>query len=603
MQAIRASRLRDTAKGLLVSVVTIVALAMVLEIVLRLIGYGDPYQRRDLFYGFEGTNRMFQKREVPGKGKFYVQSPNKIEGKDPQSFPVHKSENTYRIFTFGGSTTWGEPWGPDGSFSYWLQHDLKLLYPDIEIEVINTGMKGWGSTRVLQILNEAVDYNPDLFIVYTGHNEFRDARFHPQEIMRPPFQSKLLKLAFSSRAVYLLYERSLRLKEEFLGRRITSYAEEFIEHLLSKPFTIDMFASHEYYRVPNLLKSQENISDADPCKQSEIKPSDDSTQGGKSLLKGFLGCKGWRSFEGAFASPDISAEEIYARFKSNIEQMIQVSQENGVPIFFLAKAENTKSINSLRDYFISSMFLREDSEEQWKIHYDNGTQNMKNGRYKEALQDFEAVKRFYKPSFVDADPLLQLYIGECYEKLGFYEKARVEYAKRLSTMHLLFNEILKDVSSQYNIPVLDVQLTLARMAENGIVGYENYFVDAIHMTINGYRLIGRTLATILPLEDYIENDTSHKPLSEAISPVEVDIETELPDRFMTEEVLTSLGWSAFHQGKIKEAIEKGQMAVNLDPYAIQAHLVLGYAYAKMQREKDAYAEWKTLKEIRIGKTE
>ena len=90
-------------------------------------------------------------------------------------FPVPKSAGTYRIFCLGGSTTAGYPYGYIGSFSTFLKERLSRLFPDRTIEVINLGLTATNSFTTLDFAQDLMGFEPDLLIVYDGHNEFYGA--------------------------------------------------------------------------------------------------------------------------------------------------------------------------------------------------------------------------------------------------------------------------------------------------------------------------------------------------------------------------------------------------------------------------------------------
>jgi tetratricopeptide (TPR) repeat protein len=90
-------------------------------------------------------------------------------------FQTPKPDSTFRIFCLGGSTTVGFPYGFAGSWSSFLRDRLHHLFPDKKIEVVNLGMTATNSFTVLDLAKELVDYEPDLFMVYDGHNEFYGA--------------------------------------------------------------------------------------------------------------------------------------------------------------------------------------------------------------------------------------------------------------------------------------------------------------------------------------------------------------------------------------------------------------------------------------------
>jgi len=93
----------------------------------------------------------------------------------PDYFLVPKPKGMFRIFCLGGSTTVGYPYWYIGSFSTFLRDRLRKLFPERNIEIINLGLTATNSYTVLDMARELVDYEPDLFLVYDGHNEFYGA--------------------------------------------------------------------------------------------------------------------------------------------------------------------------------------------------------------------------------------------------------------------------------------------------------------------------------------------------------------------------------------------------------------------------------------------
>ena len=93
----------------------------------------------------------------------------------PDYFLVSKPKGSLRIFCLGGSTTVGYPYWYNGAFSTSLRDRLHAIFPDRTIEVINVGMTATNSFTVLDMAKEVMNYEPDLLIVYDGHNEFYGA--------------------------------------------------------------------------------------------------------------------------------------------------------------------------------------------------------------------------------------------------------------------------------------------------------------------------------------------------------------------------------------------------------------------------------------------
>ena len=92
-----------------------------------------------------------------------------------EAFAFHKTPNTYRIFCLGGSTTAGWPYQHNAGFPSQLQARLSLLFPERNFEVINVGISAINSYSVLDFTGELLRYQPDLFLIYMGHNEFYGA--------------------------------------------------------------------------------------------------------------------------------------------------------------------------------------------------------------------------------------------------------------------------------------------------------------------------------------------------------------------------------------------------------------------------------------------
>lgn len=95
----------------------------------------------------------------------------------PDGFATPKSPTEFRVFCLGGSTVQGRPYGIDTSFTTWLELSLNELnsWPldeDHTYQVVNCGGVSYASYRLIPILAEVLHHEPDLLIVYTGHNEF-----------------------------------------------------------------------------------------------------------------------------------------------------------------------------------------------------------------------------------------------------------------------------------------------------------------------------------------------------------------------------------------------------------------------------------------------
>lgn len=158
-------------KKLIFAAVTVIGFFLSLELLLVAVGVRPWYVLHDPYVGFQPGLPLFVR-----DGDRWHTNPAKLAFFNDQSFPVQKGPRTYRVFCLGGSTTFGHPYDHRTSFSGWLNARLRDANPDRDWEAINCGGISYASYRVCLLMQELCQYEPDLFIVYTGHNEFLEQR-------------------------------------------------------------------------------------------------------------------------------------------------------------------------------------------------------------------------------------------------------------------------------------------------------------------------------------------------------------------------------------------------------------------------------------------
>lgn len=90
-------------------------------------------------------------------------------------FKKNKDKITFRIFSLGGSTTAGFPHPQNGSFPRLLKNKLQKQYPLVNFEIINLGVSAINSITIRDIFDDVLAEEPDLIIIYAGHNEYYGA--------------------------------------------------------------------------------------------------------------------------------------------------------------------------------------------------------------------------------------------------------------------------------------------------------------------------------------------------------------------------------------------------------------------------------------------
>jgi lysophospholipase L1-like esterase len=147
----------------------------------------------------------------------------------PASFPIKKNASTLRIFALGGSTTQGQPYRTETAFAHWLSLRLEAALPDREIEVVNCGGISYASYRVAAILNEVLNYSPDLILLYTGHNEFLEARTYERQRRVPRWLAGPLAMVNRLRIARVL-ANALSDNQHFSKSAVSAEVDTMLDH-------------------------------------------------------------------------------------------------------------------------------------------------------------------------------------------------------------------------------------------------------------------------------------------------------------------------------------------------------------------------------------
>ena len=86
-----------------------------------------------------------------------------------------KKKNSFRIFVLGASSGAGYPYLSAASFSKFIRKKLEILYPEKVIEVCNISMSAINSYAIRDLMPELIKKQPDLVLIYLGHNEYYGA--------------------------------------------------------------------------------------------------------------------------------------------------------------------------------------------------------------------------------------------------------------------------------------------------------------------------------------------------------------------------------------------------------------------------------------------
>jgi lysophospholipase L1-like esterase len=143
------------------------------ELILILFGWSPPGSVVDPYVGFSEIRPLFEKGD---DGIRYSIAENRKPLFQPDSFLANKPDDEFRIFCVGGSTVQGRPFSIETAFSKWLELSLQATDNSRTWNAVNCGGVSYASYRLLPIVDEILDHEPDLIILYTGHNEFLEDR-------------------------------------------------------------------------------------------------------------------------------------------------------------------------------------------------------------------------------------------------------------------------------------------------------------------------------------------------------------------------------------------------------------------------------------------
>jgi len=169
------ARVQRTAMWKKISFVLIICVVFfgVLELVLWISGAETQIEKEDPFRGFSSLVKVFERKDDRYKTR-YVSLHRTFTD---QSFRAEKPANGYRIFSLGGSSSYGYPWGAEVAFTEILGELIALEHPNLEVEAVNASGISYAMHRLNIVADELLEYDPDLFVIYSGHNEFIEPAF------------------------------------------------------------------------------------------------------------------------------------------------------------------------------------------------------------------------------------------------------------------------------------------------------------------------------------------------------------------------------------------------------------------------------------------
>jgi tetratricopeptide (TPR) repeat protein len=433
----KASRRTPLWQALLLPVAAILIFFVLLEGGLALFGFHPALQSEDPFVGFAANIPLFVPSTDTSGKEILVTAANKKDYFNRQSFPRKKGENTFRVFCLGGSTTYGRPYGDATSFAGWLRELLPASDRSKTWEVINAGGISYASYRVAHLMEELIRYRPDLFIIYTGHNEFLEERTYRKLREVSPLLKTTVSLLSRTRTWSAMTDvvQSLHLSPSAPEEQRTRLGVE-VDTILDQSAGLD-----RYHRD-------------DPLK-----------------------------------------ENILNHYRVSLERMVTLARSVGARVIFVTPASNLKDCTPFKSQHTDGISAANLQRVQKLAAMSTVMGWQKQWRQVLRFMD-EAVAldpRFAEYRYRRGQALLGL--GRSGEALKAFRLARDEDVCPLRALTPM-RKIVIEVARGQGVPVVDfVKLLAHRMQkEQGqpIPGKE-YFLDHVHPTIEGNRVLAVAL--------------------------------------------------------------------------------------------------------------
>jgi len=532
-------------------------------LLLALGGVSTIRTREDPYVGFKSASRLFTPiPDTEGASGRVRTAPNKRALFNDQTFTARKPAGTYRIFTLGGSTTYGRPYFDRTSFSGWLRVYLAAADPSRSWEVINAGGISYASYRVAALMEELIEYEPDLFIIYSGHNEFLERRTYSGIIDEHPAVTTLNLLANRSR----IYSGMMSLK-----RRLAPDAYE---------------QAQQRYAL-----------------EGEV----------TALLDASAGLdRYWRD--------DALAAQILDHYRFNLGRMALLARSAGSEIVFVTTPSNHKDFSPFKSEHTEGLDASQLSA--WQSRIDTAAGAAARGDHVasvEALREAVAIDPRYARTHYD--------LGRSLWALERYDEAAAAFARAveedivpLRALPAMTDAVIA-AAGRHGVPLVDFTALLTERSrargDHGLLG-DAEFLDHVHPTIEGHRILGRALLDHLVTRGVAKPDSAwHEAKARSIAaallaeltPRDHGIalrnlamvlrwagKKEESARLLASaselvgddaETLNLIGKQHFDAGRLDAALDFLRRAVALDPGLAAAQTNYGVVLLRLGRDDDA----------------
>jgi lysophospholipase L1-like esterase len=402
-------------------------------------GAGTPRYDHDPFAGFHAVHPLFALSADLGR---YEIAKSRLDFFRPESFAAEKGPDEFRIFCLGGSTVQGRPFAIETSFPTFLELSLRAAEPDRQWEVVNCGGVSYASYRLVPILEEVLQYEPDLIVLYTGHNEFLEDRTYGHVKHLPAIVARPAELLARTRTYQVLRQM------------------------------VEADASGN----PGDLETQQS---GRPVLPDEV----DAMLEYRGGLERYHRDEKWR-------------RDIEEHFQYNLNRMVALTRKAGVPLLLANPVSNLRDCPPFKNQHRDD--LTEEERERWESLIAEASEH--HGR-----NSAETLRLLLLAEEIDdRNAGLHYLLAKTHDAMGNMTLAHEEYmaAKEndICPLRILesMNRAVLDTADSTGVPLVDVLSMYEEISEGGIPG-GLYLIDHVHPSIQGHQLIAELIASKLSL--------------------------------------------------------------------------------------------------------
>ncbi len=532
-------------KKMLFSALTTVLFFAMLECVLTLVGVAPQTNTEDPFVGFSGLLPLMESSTNAQGEQVLSTAQNKRHWFNAQSFPKTKSKGTKRVFCMGGSTTYGHPYWDSTSFPGWMREFLPIVDSSHKWEVINAGGISYASYRVAALMEELAQYEPDLFVVYSVHNEFLERRTYQNM-----FETSTLNL--NSRAM-LARTRTWALTERII-KRVRSMAA-------AAPAASDS----------TKLNGELLQGEVDEILNHTVGPVD------------YHRDADWRA-------------KVLHHYEANLRRMVSIARRAGAKIVFITPAANEKNCLPFKSEHDRNLTPTDQDRVLALV------QQAESDAISEDAMKLQPVLE----ALTKTDPNYAEYhyrLGQTYYATDRYADAQLAFSRALNEDVCPLRAVdeikkaIQRVASELQIPVVDFEQKLRQLCDleygHSILG-EEYFLDHVHPTIDVNRRLALWIMEELQASAILQGKrVINMVLADEFSGVEEKVLGQI-DQEAQAVALRNLAKVLHWAGKFGEAIPRARDVLAILPKDPESRFILARCLSNMGRSGEALEEYDQL---------